>query len=112
MRKTTYWIVAVCNSHEQASLSAGTIANNDQLATDLRHLRGCVNEFSNCIATVKSVNVWACERLKMAKMCSEERLLGRSRGHSVEPSADHRYLPRCLLVLSARSVSGPDSVRA
>ena len=27
------------HSHEQASLPASTVTNNDQLATDLRHLR-------------------------------------------------------------------------
>ncbi len=33
--------------HEQAGLSAGTVTNNDQLATDLRHLRECVNDPSD-----------------------------------------------------------------
>lgn len=32
------------DSHEKTSLSTGTVTNNDQLATDFRHLRERVNE--------------------------------------------------------------------
>ena len=33
------WSRVVRHSHEQAGLAACTVTNNDQLATDLRHLR-------------------------------------------------------------------------
>ena len=37
-----------CYSHEQAGLSAGTVTDNDQLATDLSHLReGSMGRLSN-----------------------------------------------------------------